>query len=58
MENEKIRSRKGIYILLSVLIAVGFWIYVDEFGHNGGASLVEQEITGIPVVMPPTMPPA
>ncbi len=49
MENEKIRSRRGIYILLSVLIAVGFWIYVDEFGHNGGASLVEQEIIGIPV---------
>lgn len=49
MENEKNTSRKILYILLSVLVAVAFWIYVDEFGHNGGARLVEQEVTDIPI---------
>lgn len=49
MENEKTGSHKILYILLSVLIAVSFWIYVDEFGHNGSARLVEQEVTDIPI---------
>ena len=49
MENEKKNSKKGLFILLSVLVAVSFWIYVDEFGQNGSARLIEQEIKGIPV---------
>lgn len=49
MENEKNTSRKILYILLSVLVAIAFWIYVDEFGHNGSARLVEQEVTDIPI---------
>lgn len=49
MENEKKNPRKVVYILLSVLVAVAFWIYVDEFGQNGSARLIEQEIKGIPV---------
>jgi len=51
MENEsgKKSPRKGLYILLSVLVAVSFWVYVDEYGHNGTARLVEQKITDIPI---------
>lgn len=49
MQNENKNPRKGLYILLSVLIAVGFWIYVDEYGDNGNAHLVQQEVTDIPV---------
>ena len=49
MENEKNTSHKILYILLSVLVAVAFWIYVDEFGNNGGPRLVEREVTDIPI---------
>ena len=49
MQNENKKSHKGLYMLLSILIAIGFWIYVDEYGDNGNARVVEQEITGIPV---------
>ena len=49
MQNEKMSTRKILYILLSVLIAAAVWFYVDEFGNNGGARLVEQKITDIPI---------
>ena len=49
MQNEKMSRRKVLYILLSVLIAAAVWFYVDEFGNNGGARLVEQRITDIPI---------
>ena len=48
MQNEK-NPRRALYILLSVLIALAIWIYVDEFGNNGGARLVKQEVTDIPI---------
>lgn len=49
MENENKNPRKVVYILLSVLVAVAFWIYVDEFGHNGTARIIEHEVTEIPI---------
>ena len=49
MQNEKVNTRKVLYILLSVLIAAAVWFYVDEFGNNGGARLVEEKITDIPI---------
>ena len=49
MQNEKVNTRKVLYILLSVLIAAAVWFYVDEFGNNGGARLVEEKVTDIPI---------
>lgn len=53
MQNEKMNEnknpRKILYILLSVLIAVGFWIYVDEYGNNGTPRIVERKIMDIPI---------
>ena len=49
MQNEKKNPQKILYILLSVLVALAIWFYVDEFGDNGNARLVEQEVTGIPI---------
>jgi len=45
MQNEKKNPQKILYILLSVLIAVGIWFYVDEVN----ARIVEQEVTEIPI---------
>lgn len=49
MQSEGMRKRKVIYILLALLMASAVWLYVDIFGNNGGARLVEKEITGIPI---------
>ena len=49
MRNEKTNRRKVLYILLAVLISSAIWFYVDEFGNNGGARLVEQKVTDIPI---------
>lgn len=44
------KKRKSLYMLLAVLVAVSIWIYVDEFGNNGGPRETETTITDIPVV--------
>ena len=49
MENESKSPRKVVYILLSLLIAIGFWMYVDENGNNGSPRVVEQKVTEIPI---------
>ena len=33
--NEELKNRKSLYILLSFLVAISIWIYVDEFGNDG-----------------------
>lgn len=33
--NDELRKRKGLYLLLAILIAVALWVYVDEFGNDG-----------------------
>ena len=38
-ENEKIITKKYLYILLSVLVAICIWIFVDEL--NGGVGTLE-----------------
>ena len=38
-ENEKITTKKYLYILLSVLVAICIWIFVDEL--NGGVGTLE-----------------
>ena len=32
---EELKNRKSLYILLSFLVAISIWIYVDEFGNDG-----------------------
>lgn len=49
MPSEGMRRRKVVYILLALLMAAAVWLYVDNFGNNGGPRLTEQEITGIPI---------
>lgn len=48
--NEEMKNRKGLYILLAFLVAVSIWVYVDEFGNNGGPRQTEMTITDIPVI--------
>lgn len=49
MQNEKLNRRKIFYMFLALLAAVAIWFYVDEFGNNGTARLVEEKITDIPI---------
>lgn len=47
--NDELKKRKGVYLLLAVLVAVSLWVYVDEFGNNGGPYETEVVITDIPI---------
>ena len=47
--NDELKKRKGVYLLLAVLAAVALWVYVDEFGNNGGPYETEVVITDIPI---------
>lgn len=47
--NEELRKRKGVYLLLAVLIAVALWAYVDEFGNDGKPYETQVTISGIPI---------
>ena len=47
--NDELKKRKGVYVLLAVLVAVSLWFYVDEFGNNGGPYETEVVITDIPI---------
>lgn len=49
MQNENVKKRKVLYILLALLTAVCLWIYADEFGNNGGHRNIEQTVTDIPI---------
>ena len=48
--NEEMKSRKGLYILLALLVAISIWAYEDEIGTNGGPRQIETTITDIPIV--------
>ena len=48
--NEKMKNRKSLYMLLAFLVAISVWIYVDEFGNNGGPKETETTITDIPII--------
>lgn len=47
--NEELRKRKGVYLLLAILIAVVLWAYVDEFGNDGKPYETQVTISGIPI---------
>lgn len=48
--NEEMKSRKGLYILLALLVAISIWAYEDEFGTNDGPRQIETTITDVPIV--------
>ena len=45
----ELKNQKIPYILLALLVAVVFWLFVDEFGNNGQARSVLSTITDIPI---------
>ena len=49
MQNKKTPAMRALYLLLALVIAVGVWFYVDNYGDNGGAFSAEQEVTEIPI---------
>lgn len=49
MQNENVKRLNVLYLLLSILIALVLWFYVDEYGNNGSPRLIEQEVVDIPI---------
>lgn len=49
MQNKKTPAMRALYLLLALVIAVGVWFYVDNYGDNGGAFSAEQAVTEIPI---------
>ena len=45
----ELKNKKIPYILLALLVAVVFWLFVDEFGDNGQPRSVLSTITDIPI---------
>lgn len=45
MQNEKLNAKKPLFLLLSVLMAVSIWVYVDETNDR----TIEQVVADIPV---------
>ena len=45
----ELKNKKIPYILLALLVAVIFWLFVDEFGDNGQPRSVLSQITDIPI---------
>lgn len=49
MRSENTQKQKIIFILLALFVSVLLWLYVDNFGNNGGPRLWEKEILDIPI---------
>ena len=50
MENEKIGRRRVVYLLLSILVAAGIWLYADlTSGPNGTPQTQTREFLEIPI---------
>lgn len=50
MENEKIGRRRVVYVLLSILVAAGIWLYADlTSGPNGTPQTQTREFLEIPI---------
>ncbi len=48
---EQKRRTKGLYLALSILVALGIWLFVDQIsGPNGGPKTAIREITDVPIV--------
>ena len=50
MENEKIGRRRVVYVLLSILVAAGIWLYADFTRRpNGTPQTQHREFLAIPI---------
>ncbi|MBP3588524.1 MAG: hypothetical protein J6J51_05780, partial [Clostridia bacterium] len=51
MQNEEMKKRrKGVYLVLSIVVAVGIWLFVDQIsGPNNGPKTATREIEDIPI---------
>ena len=50
VENEKIGRRRVVYVLLSILVAAGIWLYADlTSGPNGTPQTQTREFLEIPI---------
>ena len=50
MENEKKGRRRVVYLLLSILVAAGIWLYADlTSGPNGTPQTKTREFLDIPI---------
>lgn len=51
MQNDEMRNnKKSLYLALSILVAVGIWLFVDQIsGPNNGPQRATREITDIPI---------
>ncbi len=49
MQNEQRSVRKALYLAMAVFVALVIWLYVDEFGNNGGPRLTQKEFNDIPI---------
>lgn len=50
MENEKTGRRRAVYVLLSILVAAGIWLYADlTSGPNGTPQTKTREFLDIPI---------
>ncbi len=50
MENEKTGRRRIVYLLLSILVACGIWLYADlTGGPNNNPRTVSQQFEAIPI---------
>ena len=47
--NDELKKRKGVYLLLAILVAISIWVFEDEFGDNGNPRETETTITDIPI---------
>ncbi len=49
MKNNQIDKKKALHILLSILVAVVIWVYVDSSGNGGAGYETTISVTDIPV---------
>ena len=43
------KDSRGLYLLTAVVLALGIWFFVDEYGNNGSAYQAKMEIREIPI---------
>ncbi|MBQ9617471.1 MAG: hypothetical protein IJR48_03810, partial [Oscillibacter sp.] len=49
MNDHTPKDSRGLYLLIAVVLALGIWFFVDEYGNNGSAYQAKMEIREIPI---------
>ena len=49
MNDNTPKDSRGLYLLIAVVLALGIWFFVDEYGNNGSAYQAKMEIREIPI---------